>query len=307
MDIAIIGAGAMGCLFAARLHDAGAAVTLLDIDPLTLHHISLHGVRLHSAGSTGPVHSHHPVRALRAEQAAGPFELIVIFTKSFSTGAALASVSHLLGPDTWVLTLQNGLGHVDTIAAQVAASRILVGVTDIPADLTDVGTVHCTDAGGIRLWSHAGTHQPMLTLVTELFNRGGLPCIADPQVQVAIWHKAAFNAALNALCTVLREPVAGIGDNEDGRWLVRAVIEESAAVACAQGVAFDAAQVLQTIDQVYAEQGQHRPSMLQDRLAGRATEIENINGAIVHSARRQGVATPVLETLYRLVRIGEPA
>lgn len=304
MKLAIIGAGAMGCLFAARLHQAGAAVTLLDIDTRTLATLNRDGIRLHgTADAPGP----HRVAALRAQQAEGPFDLVMVFTKAFSTRAALASASHLLGPGSYVLTLQNGLGHTDEIAAYVAPSRILVGVTDIPADLVDVAQVHSQAAGAVRLYSHDGQPHRMLDCLTALFNRAGLPCSADPQVQVAIWHKAAFNAALNALCTLLREPVGRIGESEDGRWLARAVVEESAAVAQAQGIAFDSAKVLASISQVYLEQAAHRPSMLQDRLAGRPTEIENINGAILRLGRRSGIATPVLESLYRLVRIGEPS
>lgn len=304
MDIAVIGAGAMGCLFAARLHDAGAAVTLFDIDTSTLETLNRQGIELHHPDRATP--SHHPVAAMRAQNASGHFDLIIVFTKAFSTDAALSSVSHLLSADTYVLTLQNGLGHCDQIATWVAPSRILVGVTDIPADLFGIANVHSHGAGSVRLYSHDGEYRDMLSQVAELFTRAGLPTTADPQVQVAIWHKAAFNAALNALCTVLREPVGQVGNSADGRWLVNAIIEECACVARAQGVEFDTAKALATIDQVYTEQAEHRPSMLQDRLAGRRSEIENINGAIVAIAKRCGIATPVLESLYRLVRVGEP-
>lgn len=304
MNIAIIGAGAMGCLFAARLLGQGAALTLIDIDPATLATLNCQGIAVQ--GPHGRASSQHPVTALRADQAHGHFDLVVLFTKAFHTAPALASVRHLLGNDTYVLTLQNGLGHVGAISACVAAARIMVGVTDIPADLVGIGQVHTPGAGSIRLWSHDGLHRPMLDRVCRLFNDAGLPCTSDPQVQAAIWHKAAFNAALNALCTLLREPVGHIGHGEHGRWLVAAVVDESAAVAASLGVAFDRETVLAMVEKVYVQQAEHKPSMLQDRLAGRGTEIDNINGAIVRAARRQGIATPVVESLYRLVCMGEP-
>lgn len=304
MNIAIIGAGAMGCLFAARLHGHSAAVTLIDIHTATLDTLNRQGIVVHMPG--GPPSSPQRVTALRAEQASGPFDLIMVFTKAFSTAAAMASVQHLLGTDTWVLTLQNGLGHVDAISACVASARIIVGVTDIPADLLELGLVHAPGAGSIRLWSLDGRAQPMLEQVSQLFNGAGLPCTTDPAVQVAIWHKAAFNAALNALCTLLREPVGHIGRSEHGRWLVAAVIDESAAVAASLGVAFNRETVLAMVEKVYVQQAEHKPSMLQDRLAGRTSEIDNINGAIVRAARRRGIAVPVVESLYRLVYMGEP-
>lgn len=305
MNTVIIGAGAMGCLFAARLQAQGAAVTLVDINLATLETLNRQGVVLQ--GPNGQPASQHPVTALSASQAHGHFDLIVLFTKAFNTAAALASVKHLLGPDTYVLTLQNGLGHVDFICACVAPARVIVGVTDIPADLTGIGQVSAQGAGSIRLWSHDGQHRPILDRVSRAFTEAGLPCTGDPHVQVAIWHKAAFNAALNTLCTLLREPVGRIGCSEHGRWLVQAVIDESAAVATSLGVAFDRATVLAMVEKVYVQQAEHRPSMLQDRLTGRTSEIDNINGAIVRTARRLGIATPVVESLYRLVCMGEPA
>ena len=304
MNIAIIGAGAMGCLFAARLHGHGAAVTLIDIDPAALAVLNRQGIVVHMPGS--PPSRPQRVTALRAEQAGGPFDLIMLFTKAFSTTAAMASVKHLLGADTCVLTLQNGLGHVDAINACVASAQIIVGVTDIPADLLGTGQVHAPGAGSIRLWSLDGQARPMLAQLSQWFNGAGLPCTADPAVQVAIWHKAAFNAALNALCTLLRKPVGHIGHGEHGRWLVAAVIDESAAVATSLGVAFNRETVLAMVEKVYVQQAEHKPSMLQDRLAGRTSEIDNINGAIVQAARRQGIAVPVVESLYRLVCMGEP-
>lgn len=303
MNIAILGAGAMGCLFAGRLLGAGADVKMFDINNEVLEKLNRHGIGVLSDEES---RCQYPVAALRAEDSRSHFDLILVFTKAFSTAAAMASVKHLLGPDTYVLTLQNGLGHVDEIAAWVAPSRLLVGVTDIPADLAAIGEVHTRNAGGVRFWSQDGEHRRMLKLVSELFTRAGLPCIADPEVQVAIWHKAAFNAALNALCTVLRQPVGRLGQSEDGRWLATKVIEESSRVALALGIEFDTATVLASVEQVYTQQADHRPSMLQDRLAGRASEIENINGAILKLAREQGLAVPVLESLYRLVRMGEP-
>lgn len=301
MRIAIIGAGAMGCLFAARLHHAGCSVTLLEVDPLTLETLQRNGVTLHM----GDVSSVHHVPAMRAEQAKGRFDLIMLFTKAFSTLAAVRSVRHLLGETSWVLTLQNGIGHVQDIASCVPEDRILVGVTDIPADLSGTAQVRSEDAGSIRFWHSSGPRHSDLELIAGAFVQAGFSCEPDPNVQVAVWQKAAFNAALNSLCTLLKEPVGHIAASDDGQWLVQQVIAETANVARASGASFSEQSVLAAVAQAYARQAAHRPSMLQDRLAGRQTEIEYINGAIVRQGRLLGIATPVLESLYRLVRMGE--
>ncbi|TBU90270.1 ketopantoate reductase family protein [Phytopseudomonas dryadis] len=302
MNIAIIGAGAMGCLFAARLALGGAQVSLVEVDEASIAAIARHGLRLHVG------ERQHPVIRLpiaRAEHTQGPFDLLMVFTKGLHTRSAIASVRHLLGPDTWVLTLQNGLGNAECIAETVAAERVLIGMTDVPADLSAPGVVHAIDSGKVRLWRYRGDSDAAPRAVSQLLRRAGFDSAADPAVQSAIWEKVAFNAALNALCTLLGQPVGVIGASADGRWLAERVVEESQRIAAAEGITFDSARVLARMQRVYGEQAGHRPSMLQDRQAGRPSEIESINGALLRHARRHHLAAPVLETLYRLVRLGE--
>lgn len=301
MNIAIIGAGAMGCLFAARLVLGGARVSLVEVDAASITAITEHGLHLHLA------EHQHQVRLpiARAEHTQGPFDLLMVFTKGMHTRAALASVRHLIGPHSWLLTLQNGLGNAECIAETVAAQRVLIGMTDVPADLVAPGVVHASDSGKIRLWRYRGDACTELQAVSRLLSDAGFDCAADPAVQSAIWEKVAFNAALNTLCVLIGQPVGIIGANADGRWLAEQVIDESQRIAMAEGIAFDSERVRARMHQVYVEQAEHRPSMLQDRQAGRPSEIESINGALLQHARHHQLSTPVLETLYRLVRLGE--
>jgi 2-dehydropantoate 2-reductase len=127
--------------------------------------------------------------------------------------------------------------------------------------------------------------------------------VVDPQVRAAVWEKVAFNAALNALATITGKPVGGL-DCAEGRRIALAVVEETMATAQAHGVPSTA--LLAKIEHALAHHRGHKPSMLQDRLAGRATEIRSINGAIVALADQAGVPVPVTRTLADLVRMGEP-
>lgn len=301
MNIAIIGAGAMGCLFAARLVLSAARVSLVEVDAACIATITEHGLHLHLG------ERQHQVRLpiALAEQIQGPFDLLMVFTKGMHTRTAITSVRHLIGPNSWVLTLQNGLGNAESIIETVAAERVLIGMTDVPADLTAPGVVHAVDTGKVRLWRYQGYGCAELSAVSQLLSRAGFDCATDPAVQSAIWEKVAFNAALNALCVLVGQPVGVIGASADGRWLAEQVIDESQRIAMAEGVAFDSERVRARMRQVYAEQAAHRPSMLQDRQAGRPSEIESINGALLRHARRHQLSTPILETLYRLVRLGE--
>ncbi|MFP6847763.1 MAG: 2-dehydropantoate 2-reductase [Pseudomonas sp.] len=301
MNIAIIGAGAMGCLFAARLVLGGARVSLVEVDTTNIMAITEHGLHLHLG------ERQHQVRLpiALAKDTQGPFDLLMVFTKGMHTRAAIASVRHLIGPHSWLLTLQNGLGNAECIIETVSAERVLIGMTDVPADLAAPGVVHASDSGKIRLWRYQGDSCVQLQAISKLLNDAGFDCAADAAVQTAIWEKVAFNAALNALCVLIGKPVGVIGASEDGRWLAEQVIDESQRIAMATGIAFDSERVRARMRLVYAEQAEHRPSMLQDRQAGRPSEIESINGALLQHARYHQLSTPVLETLYRLVRLGE--
>lgn len=300
MKIAILGAGAMGSLFGGLLAEADQHVTLLDINDAHLHAITAHGLRLETDGGDRHVRNLH---ALRPGEAAEVPDLLIVFTKSMHTHAALASVRHLIGASTHVLTLQNGLGNVEALASVVPQERIFVGVTTWPADLAGPGHVRSHGAGGIRLMTADGVLRPMLARVVDTLSIAGLNCQADANVWGAVWEKVAFNAALNPLCTVLNQPVDALGAAEDGPTLALSIVDEVLAVARASGISVDAAKVSDNVRHAIVAHRGHKPSMLQDVLAGRPTEIESINGAVVAMARRHGVPVPHTETLMQLVRL----
>lgn len=300
MKIAILGAGAMGSLFGGLLAEAGQHVTLLDINDAHLHAIAAHGLRLET--DTGDRHVRN-LQALRPGDATDVPDLVIVFTKSMHTRAALASVRHLMGESTHVLTLQNGLGNVEALASLVPRARIFVGVTTWPADLAGPGHVCSHGAGVIRLMSADGERPPILARVVDTLSAAGLNCQADDNVWGAVWEKVAFNAALNPLCTVLNQPVDALSAVEDGPALALTIVDEVLAVARASGINVDVTKVSDNVRHAIVAHRGHKPSMLQDVLAGRPTEIEFINGAVVAAARRHGVPVPHTETLMQLVRL----
>lgn len=301
MKIAIVGAGAMGGLFGARLVLAGQEVSFVEASGHAIEVISCHGLRLETPDAQTTVQ----VPIARAEQFSGFFDLLVIFTKGFHTAAAIDSVRHLVGPDTWALSVQNGLGNADLIAEVIPTERVIVGMTNLPADLVAPGVVHSQGEGHINLWSFDGEDASRVHEVAAVLSQAGLPCTADPQVQVAIWEKVAFNAALNSVCAVTRQTVGAVGDCAHGRQVLSAIIEETLAVARAAGIAVDRQRVEVAMDYAVDNHRQHKPSMLQDLEAGQKTEIDFINGAVVAHGKRVGVPTPVSQALYDLIKISE--
>lgn len=300
--IGIVGAGAMGCLFAARLAAAGADVTVVDVNAERLHLMSGEGIILHDDNGRIAV----PVRAVLASDLAGPLDLLIVFTKGMHSAAAIRSVAHLNDGRCLVLTLQNGLGNVEAISEVFETGCILWGVTDFPADLEGPNAVASHGQGHIWLGGVDAAAHGHADAVAAMLNAGRLNAAVDPDVRIAVWEKVAFNAALNALSTITGLPVGGL-DRPEGRRIATQVLDETIATALACGIAIDRDRLLAKMDFALANHRTHKPSMLQDRLAGRLTEIQSINGAIEKAAAQAGVDVPTTRLLADLVRMGEPA
>ncbi|WP_087086913.1 ketopantoate reductase family protein [Caballeronia catudaia] len=300
MEIAVLGAGAMGSLFGGRLAEAGHSVTLIDINQPHLDAIGAKGLRLEMDGDTRAITN---INAIRPEATDKSPALLLVFTKSMHTRAALSGIEHLLGETTVVLTLQNGLGNVEAIRDFVPLSTVLVGVTTWPADLVGPGTVSSHGEGKIRMMSADGERTSELNAVAEALNSAGLNCQIDDNVWAAIWEKVAFNAALNSICAVTGTTVDQLGLLDDSKSLALTVAAEVISVANASGVSADLGVCSANIVYAIEQHKGHKPSMLQDVLAERKTEIEGINGAVVEAARKFNVSVPHTETLAKLVRL----
>ncbi|PRG48732.1 ketopantoate reductase family protein [Burkholderia multivorans] len=304
MRIAILGAGAMGSLFGGLLAESGEDVTLIDVNDAHLDAIRRDGLRIDDDRGERHITTLQALRPEAANASADtPFDLLIVFTKSLHTRVALDGVRALLTPHTHVLTLQNGLGNVETLNAFVPLERILVGVTTWPADLAGPAHVLSHGAGTIRMMTADGAASPFAAAVADALSRAGLACTLDADVWAAIWEKVAFNAALNTLCAVTRCTVDQLGEHHDGPRLAQAIVAETAAVARAKGIAVDAARIVRNVEHAIREHRGHRPSMLQDVLAGRRTEIDAISGKVVAAAREVGLAVPHTETMLSLVRV----
>lgn len=303
--IGILGAGAMGTLFGARLSHAGFPITLVDVNDDLLATLRRQGARC--TIDEGPLRA--PVEALRAEQLQVGPPLWMVFTKSAHTATALASIAHLITPATHFLSLQNGLGHAEALAQFVPPSRIALGVTTWPARLVGPGEVLSLGQGAIRFMPCDGEFSEVSEVFRQLavdLNQAHLNCQLDSQVQEAIWEKLAFNVALNGVCGLTRRTVDGLA-SPIGQQLLDTLLLEVTAVARAQGVQADIERIRAAVHDAVTHHQGHLPSMLQDVLAGRPTEVEAIHGAVVRNALRLGVQVPVTRTLHQLITLMEQA
>lgn len=301
MKIAVIGAGAMGSLFGGRLALAGNDVCLIDVDKDHIAAVRKDGLLIQSEST---IECARP-RAGLAHEFNDSQDFLIVFTKSVHTDEALSSVRHLIDKSTWVLTAQNGLGNVEKIVQHVPFERVAIGTTNHAAGLAEPGRVKLYPGGELRIWSANGTQSDAVDNLSAAMVDSGIKCVADPQVEVAIWEKVAFNAAINPLCSISKYPVGGIGEYPAGRTLAALIITEVSEVARARGIPMDKSRVESLAKYAFEHHREHQPSMLRDILAGRATEIESINGAVVAEARKLGMKVPVNETLLNLVRLVE--
>jgi 2-dehydropantoate 2-reductase len=298
--VVVVGAGAMGCLFAAKLTESGANVTLVDIDEARLAALVRDGVTVEDDAGARTVR----VTAARAAEVKGPADLVILFTKSLHSASAIASVAHLVSPGTWALTLQNGLGNAEAMAGTFAPERVLAGVTNVPADLQGPARVASHGAGQCTLGGFVPAASAGAEPVAGLLREAGFETRVDRNILVTVWEKVAFNAALNALGAITLLPNGGL-DCPAGRRLAASVADEAVTTALAKGIKVDREAITARIDFALAQHKSHKASMLQDRLAGRRTEIEQINGAIVREAEALGLRAPVNATLADMMRLIE--
>lgn len=298
--VAIIGAGAMGCLFAARMAEAGAQVTLIDVDTVRLDGIARDGIRLTDDRGTRDV----AVGAALAKDVIQAPDLALLFTKSNHSAAAIASLAHWQGQSPLLMTLQNGIGNAERLAEVFGADHVLQGTAHVPADFLPPNGVVTHGFGHIHFGGLTAQAHAAASGIRDLLERAGFEAVLAHDVERVVWEKVAFNAALNAT-SMICEATNGQIDNPSGRRIAGAVVHETVAVAKARGLILDSDVIMATVSAALVDHRHHKPSMLQDREHGRATEIEAINGAILREGERLGVPTPVCATLADLVRLIE--
>lgn len=298
-SIAVLGAGAMGGLIGGSLSEGGADVTLIDINAEHVDALRKNGLKL----KTDKGERYIPIPVLFPWEVSKTYDLIIVFTKTIHTKSAITSIRSAIGPNTVLLSLQNGLDNKLSLMEFVDQRNIVVGITTYPADMQEPGYVESHGEGIVRLAAASSSVAPsILNYIPELFTHSGIKTIVDPEVEVAIWEKVIFNAALNGLCAVTRSTVGQVGDHADTRALAFQIIGELCTTAHACGFAIQRERIEKTVNEALEHHSSHKPSMLQDVLAERPTEIEAICGAAVRRAEEHSIAVPVTRTILGLVR-----
>lgn len=301
MRVAILGAGAMGSWFGGRLAQAGADVQLLTPNDAYREAVNSQGLALQSDTDTSTV----TLPAYKPADIQAPVDLIILMTKSFQSRDAMASISHVLTENTFVLSLQNGLGTADMLSEFLPVARIMVGVTMMPVDKIAPGVVRKTGDGPTWFYSVQDVDLEIHHQILEAFSKTNLHIELDKNIHKRIWEKVAFNAGMNALCALAHGTPGNIGASTEAMELVKAVAREVSVVGESNGVNISLESVFATIEFACSQHKDHKPSMLQDLLSGHRTEVEALNGAVVKYAHKTNTDAPLNKTLATLVSLAE--
>ena len=305
MRIMFVGVGALGSYFGGALAEGGHDVTLLIRNKAHRDAIRANGLILHRDGVEARIDP-VVVDAETADQA-GIADIVIVFTKTGATKAALQAATPVIGPDTRLVTVQNGLGNAEALAAFVPMDQVIYGTTMAPGDMVAPGVVS-THGSHVTQFRAAGDNPVTAKMADDLaamLSAAGIDTRVNPDVDRVIWAKVAFNCAMNSLCALLDTSPGPLLDSGEMKALVTATIMEGCDVAAAVGVEVGRDGVRRTLDMVHREHREHVPSMLVDFRNRQPTEIGSLNGAVVALGARHGVPTPRNETLLALVRARE--
>jgi len=298
LKVLVVGPGAMGSLFAGMLALGGHEVWLMGRRMEVVDHIRRQGVTI----LRGEGRENVPVSATTDARDVGPVDLVMVCVKAYDTERACVDALPAVGSSTTLLTLQNGLGNVETIASVVGRERVLAGVTSHGATLLGPGLVRHAGAGETAIGELDGAETERVWGVADALRQAGIQVEISPRVDSLIWGKLVVNAAINPITALLKVPNGGLLASEDARELMAAVALEAAGVARARGIPLPYADPVGRVEAVCRQTAPNRSSMLQDVDRGIRTEIDFIDGALAREGERLGVPTPLCWALTHLVR-----
>jgi 2-dehydropantoate 2-reductase len=318
MKIAVIGAGAIGGLVGAKLALAGEDVTFI-VRGANLSAIRANGFKLVSAEGQEQVARN--VKATDSYEEAGPQDIVILAMKAHQVEAVANDVPKLFGPETMVVTMQNGIPYwyfhnhggalagtpvrsVDPtglVGAKVPAERVIGCVVYPASELIAPGVVKHIEGDRFPVGELDGSSSERVNRVSACFTGAGFKAPVLDNIRAEIWLKLWGNLTFNPISSLSHSTLVDICQYPPSRDLAAAMMREAQAVAHKLGIEFRV-----TLEKRIAgaeKVGKHKTSMLQDVEAGRAPEIDALVGAVVELARLTDTSTPHIDTVYTLVKL----
>lgn len=300
--VAIVGAGAMGSVYAGLMASAGHEVFAITLWPDHAKAMAEHGLRVEGASGDRTVRVH----ASTDTEGIGVCELVIIATKAADVEMAATMSVSLMDERTVVQTIQNGLGSADRVAPVVGVNRLAVGVVGgFGASLRAPGHVHHNGMEMIRFGSYAGLSRTELDAGAQVWRSAGFDVELFDDIDRMVWEKLLMNVAFSATTCLSGKTIGEVLADADLWSVARSCTEEAVRIAEARGIRLQVGDPVEHVRRLGGRIPGARPSMLLDHLAKRRSEIDVINGSIPREAAKIGLMAPVNATVSALVRSRE--
>ena len=300
MKIAIFGVGAMGSVYAGLMAEAGHETWAVDIWQDHVDAINQAGLRVEGASGDRVVQG---IKATANAEDVGNCDLYVLATKASGVAAAAKTIAPLMGPESVVITIQNGLGAGERIAQFMDTERVLLGVADgFGASMKGPGHVHHNAMNLIRVGEMNGGMTERLERITGVWQEAGFKAKAFEDIDQLIWGKYICNVAFSGPCTVFDCTLGELMANPATWSIAQGCAQEIYALGHARNIAFTFDDPIEYITAFGQKMPDARPSMLLDHHAERPSEIDAINGMAVELGQQLGIPTPYNEVLTAVIR-----
>ncbi len=301
MKVVVVGSGALGGYFGFTFASQGQDVVLVDVDPAKIKEIGEKGLTVTTADGTRTL----PIPITSNTEEAGTADLVFFSVKSYASLEVARALPPLMGDETLVMSVQNGIGNVEKIASVVGDDRVIGGITAHSFEM--LSPCHTRYAGGLGI-AHIGkidgNNTQRVFEAAELLKQGGIDIEVHDNIHDYIWYKLLLNTPINAIAAISGLKNGELAENEECRVLMGMVADEAFAVARAAGVNILLKEdPVDTCVNALRSAAENQASMLQDVSSRRRTEIEAINGAIVEWAEKLDVRAPVNRMLTGMVKI----
>jgi 2-dehydropantoate 2-reductase len=298
MKVVIVGPGAMGLLLAGLFSKSREEIWLLDKSQKRARRLERNGITLKGLTS---LKIRHP-RLTADPGSLKDADFWIICVKSYATENVARVLSGVVAPEAFVLSLQNGVGHLESLAEELGARRVLAGVTHLGATLLSEGVVRHAGRGETVIGRFDGQGDLGLENVRGLFQRSKLALKISEDVRGLLWSKLVINVGINALSAITRLKNGRLIQLPWPRQFLREAVKEAVGVAKKKRIKLSYENCLARVEAVCQATSDNASSMLQDVLNKRKTEVEFLNGVIVREGERLGIKTPVNRLLMDLVK-----
>ena len=299
MKIAIIGCGAMGSVYAALLADSGNDVWAIDTWEEHISAIKSNGLRVEGASGDRTV----LMNATTNASDAGECDLIIVATKASGVAAAAVAAKSIAGPNSIILTIQNGLGAAERIAESIDTNQVMIGVVGgFGASMKAPGHAHHNGMQLVRIGEMIGGVSDRLEKVVSAWDKAGFTAKGYPDIHQMIWEKFICNVTYSGPCALMNATIGQVQANSDSWSVALSCAREADAVARAKKINLGFDDVESYVRDFGANMPEARPSMLLDHMAQRPSEIDGINGAVPVEAEKIGMKAPINALVSGLIR-----